>query len=205
MVWVDVSFSKGPFSGSIFMNFSVVHMILYLVTLTTVIEHGWHLICAGGAVTQSFSHIPKTPCFCIQNFPWHVDIKMDWTEVAMAKQPLGAGPYGPWSLRLPCRPGLPSAVLKIIVPKRKLTPGSHGTTWPWQDQCFVKVSFFCFFSFKTKQEGLQASSSTNPRQASTIGKLVGPQPRRSIVEREHVFGPPRNSVIVVNIWQLLVL
>lgn len=83
---------------------------------------------------------------------WHVDIKMDWTEVAMAKQPLGAGPYGSWSLRLPCRPGLPSAVLKIIVPKRKLTPGSHGTTWPWQDQCFVRYHFLFFLS-KQKRKG----------------------------------------------------
>lgn len=40
---------------------------------------------------------------------------------------------------------------------------------------------FWLLSFKTKQEGLQPPS-TNPRQALTIGKLVGPHLRRSLVE-----------------------
>ena len=161
-------------------------------------------LCRWGCYPIFQSH-PKNAMFLYSKFPLTC-----WYQDGLDRGGNGKATTGCRSIWA-MKPSLAMQARVAFSSVENYSPKTKTDTWkPWNNLTMTRSMFcegiiFLFFSFKTKQEGLQASSSTNPRQASTIGKLVGPQPRRSIVEREHVFGPPRNSVIVVNIWQLLVL
>lgn len=171
MVWVDGFLFQGAIFRFHFHNFSVVYMILYLVTLTTVSEHGWHLICVGGAVTQSFSHIPKTSknaTFPYSKFP----PLTCWYQNGLDRGGNGKATTGcrsTWAMK----PSLAMQARVAFSSVENYSPKTKTDTWkPWNNLTMTR-SMFCegiiFLFFLSKQNRKGCRPPVAPINQSTSG------------------------------------